>query len=169
MLRGGMLLSRIGGVLARAGLVRFLLRRLSGGAPGLPRRISRLFGSQAAALLANIVGEVQKLPVEVLPSVQEHWSHAKAFRGMWQHLAALPGCSVEVMHGTDDFRDIPLVVLSAGRRDARWVAADAALARASRNGHHLVSPGSGHWVHLDDPSLVIDAIRDVVTQVRTGR
>jgi len=35
-LRGGILFSRVGEGLARTGLVRFLLSRLSGGAPGLP-------------------------------------------------------------------------------------------------------------------------------------
>ncbi|RPI55187.1 MAG: alpha/beta hydrolase [Acidobacteria bacterium] len=169
VLRGGIFLSRVGEQLARVGLVRFLLSRLTGGAPGLPRRVSRMFGPRASALLVNIVGEVQKLPEEVLPAVQEHWSNPKAFRGMWQHLAALPSASAEMMRGIDAFGDMPLIVLSAGRRHPRWLAADASLARSSTNGRHLVSPGSGHWVHLDDPALVVQVIRDVVMQVRSAR
>jgi pimeloyl-ACP methyl ester carboxylesterase len=165
-LRGGLFLSRMGAFLARIGLVRFLLSRLSGGATALPRRASRMLGARAAALLLNMVGEVQKLPDEVLPAVQEHWSHPKAFRGMWQHLAALPSCSAEVSRGVDTFRDMPLIVLSAGRRDPRWVAADATLSRASTHGRHIVSAHSGHWVHLDDPDLVTGAIHDVVTAAR---
>lgn len=168
-LRGGIFLSRFGAVLARAGLVRFLLSRLSGGATTLPRRASRMLGTRVATLLMNMVGEVQKLPTDVLPAVQEHWSSPKAFRGMWQHLAALPACCAEVHRGVDTFGDMPLVVLSAGRRDPRWVAADAALARTSTNGRHVVSAHSGHWVHLDDPDLVVTAILDVVTQVRRAR
>jgi pimeloyl-ACP methyl ester carboxylesterase len=57
---------------------------------------------------------------------------------------------------------MPLVVLSAGERTARWLAADAALARASSKGRHIVAPHGGHWVHLDHPELVIQAIRDVL-------
>lgn len=169
MLRGGIFLSRVGGVLARAGVVRFLLTRLSGGAPGLPKRASRLFGAKAEALLYNMVGEVQKLPEDVLPAVQEHWSNVKAFRGMWQHLSALPDCSADMMRGVDAFGDLPVTVLSAGRRHPRWIAADASLAGASTKGRHIVSPASGHWVHLDDPELVVSAIRDVVMQARTHR
>jgi pimeloyl-ACP methyl ester carboxylesterase len=165
-LRGGIFLSRVGAFLARIGLVRFLLSRLSGGATALPRRASRMLGERAATLLVNMVGEVQKLPTDVLPAVQEHWSNPKAFRGMWQHLAALPACSAEVGRGVDTFGEMPLVVLSAGRRDPRWIAADATLARASKHGRHVVSAHSGHWVHLDDPDLVVTAIRDVVAQVR---
>jgi pimeloyl-ACP methyl ester carboxylesterase len=170
-LRGAIFLSRVGAVLARLGVVRFSLTLLSGGAPGAPRQFSRIFGRRAAALLEHLVGEVQKLPPEVLPSVQAHWSNPKAFRAMWQHLAAMPTCSADLTRDTDAFGDIPVVVLSAGSRAPQWLAADAALAEASSNGRHVVSPRSGHWIHLDDPELVIQAVRDVITsrRIRTVR
>jgi pimeloyl-ACP methyl ester carboxylesterase len=167
MLRGGVLLSRVGALLARGGIVRLSLALLSGGAPGAPRRFSRIFGRRAAALLEHMVGEVQKLPQEVLPSVQAHWSNQKAFRGMWQHLAALPACSADLMRGADAFGDMPVTVISAGERQARWLAADAALAGMSSNGRHVIAPHGGHWVHLDHPELVIAAIRDVVDAIST--
>ena len=166
MLRGGIFLSRVGALLARVGLVRFLLSRLSGGAPAWPRRMSRMLGPRAAALLEHMVGEVQKLPSAVVPAVQEHWSNPKSFRGMWQHLQALPACSAEVLAGRDAFGEIPVVVLSAERRDPRWVEADGALAQMSENGRHIVAPRSGHWVHLDDPGLVVDVVRDLVMRDR---
>jgi pimeloyl-ACP methyl ester carboxylesterase len=169
MLRGGIFLSRVGSLLARLGVVRLSLALLSGGKPGAPRRLSRLFGKNAAALLEHMVGEVQKLPQEVLPAVQAHWSSPKAFRGMWQHLAAMPSCSSDVVRGTDAFGNVPVVVLSAGARHARWLAADQALARASSNGRHIISSHSGHWVHLDDPELVIHAILDVIDLARRTR
>ena len=112
--------------------------------------------------MEHMVGEVQKLPPEVLPYVQAHWSNPKAFRGMWQHLAAMPSCSADLARGTDAFGDIPVVVLSAGARHPQWMAEDAALASASSRGRHIVSPRSGHWIHLDDPELVITAIHDVI-------
>jgi len=121
-----------------------------------------MFGRQAAALLEHMVGEVQKLPQDVLPSVQAHWSNPKPFRGMWQHLAAMPSCSATLMRGKDDFGNRPVVVLSAAERRSRWLDADAALARASSNGRHIVAPHGGHWIHLDHPKLVIQAIRDVL-------
>jgi pimeloyl-ACP methyl ester carboxylesterase len=166
MLRGGIFLSRLGALLARLGVVRLLLVLLSGGSTAAPRQVSRMFGRKVAALLDHMVGEVQKLPPEVLPFVQAHWSHPKAFRGMWQHLAAMPSCSADLARGTDAFGDIPVVVLSAGARDPRWAAEDAALARASSNGRHIVSPHSGHWIHLDDPDLVVNVIRDVIAEKR---
>ena len=162
MIRGGIFLSRVGALLARLGVVRLSLAMLSGGAPGAPRQFSRMFGRQAAALMEHMVGEVQKLPPEVLPYVQAHWSNPKAFRGMWQHLAAMPSCSADLARGTDAFGDMPVVVLSAGARHPQWVAEDAALARTSSRGRHIISARSGHWIHLDDPELVITAIHDVI-------
>jgi pimeloyl-ACP methyl ester carboxylesterase len=162
MLRGGIFLSQVGAVLAHLGVVRLCLALLSRGAPGAPRQLSRVFGRRAAELLVHMVDEVQKLPVEVLPAVQAHWSNPKAFRGMWQHLRALPACSADLVTQRERFGDVPVFVLSGGARAARWLAADARLARASSNGRHIVSSRSGHWVHLDDPELVIQAIHDVV-------
>ena len=168
-LRGALFLSSLGALLARLGAVRLSLALLSGGAPGAPRRFSRVFGPDASALLENMVGEVQKLPADVLPAVQAHWSMPRAFHGMRRHLAALPSACAHVASGADSLGDTPLIVLSAGRRNPRWVEADAVLARASTRGRHIVSPHSGHWVHLDDPGLVVDAIREIVEQARGKR
>jgi hypothetical protein len=41
-----------------------------------------------------------------------------------------------------------------------------ALAALSTLGQHVVARGTGHWVHLDDATLVVEAIRHVVNQVR---
>jgi pimeloyl-ACP methyl ester carboxylesterase len=166
MIRGGVFLSEVGGALAHVGVVRFCLTLLSRGAPGVPRRVSRVFGPTAAALLEHLAGEVRKLPAEVLPAVQAHWSHPRAFRGMAQHLAALPQCSEEMSRETDMFGNLPVVVLSAARRRPQWLAADAALARGSTQGRHIVSTRAGHWIQLDDPWLVVDAVREVVTLAR---
>jgi pimeloyl-ACP methyl ester carboxylesterase len=110
---------------------------------------------------------VQKLPSDVLPFVQAHWSNPKAFRAMWQHLAAMPSCAADLARGSDAFGDMPIVVLSAGARGPRWLAADAALARASSNGRHIVSHMSGHWIHLDDPDLVVRAVHEVIALARS--
>ena len=166
MLRGGVLLSGVGAVLARLGIVRLSLALLSGGAPSVPRTFSRAFGATAAALLARLIGEVQKLPSAVLPAVQAHWSHPKAFRGMSQHLATIPGCSAAFALDTERFEDIPVVVISAGARTSRWLAADVALAKRSSRGRHVISHRSGHWVHLDDPELVYELIRDVIADYK---
>jgi hypothetical protein len=87
---------------------------------------------------------------------------------MAQHLASLPLCSRQIANEPDSFGDLPLAVLSAATRNPRWLAADEALARTSSRGRHIVSARAGHWLHLDDPSLVAGAIRAIVDQARAG-
>jgi pimeloyl-ACP methyl ester carboxylesterase len=78
--------------------------------------------------------------------------------------------------------DIPLVVLTRGlstdpypslsdeeaqQGEAVWDELQAELVALSSNGKQVIAEESGHHIHLDQPELVIDAIRDVVEA--TGR
>src|SRR4030095_11788518 len=85
---GGIQLSRIGGILARLGVVRTCLELLTGGAPGVPRNFVRIFGPTAARTLERLVGEVRKLPADVHPIVQALWCDPKCFHAMADHLLA---------------------------------------------------------------------------------
>ena len=70
------------------------------------------------------------------------------------------------------YGDVPLVVMTRGMSDedgpdGRAFQAErrqehAALAALSRNGRHLVASRSGHHVQLDEPVLVVGAIRQVI-------
>jgi pimeloyl-ACP methyl ester carboxylesterase len=159
LLRGGIHLSRIGGVLARFGIVRACLALLTGGAPGVSRSFARIFGPTAARTLERLVGEVRKLPPEVHPTVQALWSEPKCFYGMANHLAALQEGAAMVARITS-LPDIPLIVISASDHSPDTIARHRALARLSSQGRHLIA-GIGHWVQFDDPELVVTAIRDV--------
>jgi pimeloyl-ACP methyl ester carboxylesterase len=83
--------------------------------------------------------------------------------------------------------DMPLIVLAPGDDPAKspappGIAAEEwqrlraekrrqreAQARLSRKGKFILAEQSGHSIHLDQPELVIDAIRQVVTAVRQRR
>ncbi len=70
------------------------------------------------------------------------------------------------------YGDLPLVVISRGRSDEDLPdlraqeeerrQEHAALAALSRRGHHVIATRSGHHVQLEEPDLVIAAIREVV-------
>src|SRR5919197_2640240 len=113
LLWGGIHLSRMGGLLARLGIVRACLALLTGGAPGVPRNFVRIFGPTAARTLERLVGEVRKLPPEVHPLVQRHWCEPKCFRAMADHLAALEETAA-VINRITSLPDVPLVVISSG-------------------------------------------------------
>ncbi len=70
-------------------------------------------------------------------------------------------------------QQLPLVVLSRGRRvwdltplgNARervWMEMQAELAHLTQNSHHIIAGRSGHMVHLDQPRLVVGAVRWVI-------
>jgi len=61
---------------------------------------------------------------------------------------------------------LPLVVITHGKQlDAAWLALQNDLARLSSNSTHLIAASSGHSVMLDQPDLVIAAIKQVVMGV----
>ena len=82
--------------------------------------------------------------------------------------------------------DIPLVVLSHGRPiaaqafpgvtpeqatriEAVWLELQRELASQSSEGRIVIAQKSGHYVHYEEPELVIQAIRDVVTAARSKK
>jgi pimeloyl-ACP methyl ester carboxylesterase len=88
----------------------------------------------------------------------------------------LAGLRAERIKTEHPYGDIPLIVLTRGltdegRPDTTAGAEEhrkehAALAKLSRNGRQIIATHSGHHVQLDEPELVIKAIREVVAASR---
>jgi pimeloyl-ACP methyl ester carboxylesterase len=165
MLVGGALLSRWGGLLARFGVVRFTLARLVRGRSRLPRAIGRATSSgKGLATMERLVGEVQKMPRELWPAIVSHWSHPKSFASMGDHLAKMPESVASVIDAAP--LDVPVTMLTGVRSLTKWPADGPA--RISTNTTHIVAENSGHWVQLDEPDLVIEAVREMISRVREG-
>jgi len=65
--------------------------------------------------------------------------------------------------------DRPLLVLASEQnmtQTANWADAQRLLAGLSTHSRLIVPAGSGHYIHWDHPAVVIDAVRQVVGQVR---
>jgi pimeloyl-ACP methyl ester carboxylesterase len=153
-------LSRLGALLARVGFVRVILGLLTGGAPGAARGVARLFGSKVEGVLSRLVGEVQKLPPNSWPIVQACWSQPKCFTAIADHLAGLPSSAREVADRS--LGDIPLIVISAAQGWAAQRDVHERLASLSSRGRVVVAKQSGHWAQLDEPEIVVEAIRELV-------
>jgi pimeloyl-ACP methyl ester carboxylesterase len=75
-----------------------------------------------------------------------------------------------------DLGELPLVVVTAEVIEDEWLATvprleariQARLAGLSSNAIHVVAAGSGHFIHEDDPDVVVAAIRAVVAAARSG-
>jgi len=166
-LSGGVVLSRVGALFARVGAVRLCLTLLAAGSTRVPRRASQLFGSDAARVLRRLVGEVQKLPREAWPAVQAHWSQPKCFVSMARHLAGLTRSAAQVAE-FDPLGDLPLVVITAASQPEAGRVEHARLAGLSSRGHQVTAASSGHWIHLDEPDLIVQSIRNVIDQSNAG-
>jgi pimeloyl-ACP methyl ester carboxylesterase len=101
----------------------------------------------------------------VHPAVQALWSDPKCFRAMAQHLEAL-GAMGAAAGRIASLGDLPLTVISARDQPPEMHAKHRALAYLSSRGRHLVAAKSGHWIHLDEPELVVDAVRAAVEHAR---
>jgi pimeloyl-ACP methyl ester carboxylesterase len=164
-LRRGIRLSRRGALLARSGLVRLSLAMLLGGARRVPKLVARWSSGQAESVLSRLVTEVRKMPAETWPVVQAHWCQAKCFLGMAAYLESLPASSAEASEASGPPANIPLTILSAANSTPEQIAEREALALRSTHGKHVITE-YGHWIHLDDPELVIQAIREMVFSAR---
>jgi pimeloyl-ACP methyl ester carboxylesterase len=120
----------------------------------------------------------QRAVFEKLNGAPENYDNVKTF---------------EEVRASPPVRPMPVVVLTAGRpqltpeavasgqlppqvtqafADALWAAqmqAQDHLAALFSSGRHIMVANSTHYIHVDQPQVVIDAIRDVVDAVRAGK
>jgi pimeloyl-ACP methyl ester carboxylesterase len=158
MLRRAIVLSRRGALLGRIGVVRGCLALASSGRGVVPKLAGHLASGRAGSnFMSRMAGEIRKLPPGAWPVVASHWSNPKSFDAMAEHLRSLPESARELCSAAP--LDMPATVITAAH-----VTYDPAplLPHARR----IVAEGSGHWVQLDQPELVVEAIREWVQSIR---
>ncbi len=164
-IRLGAKFSRRGAMLARFGVVRLALTALLGGRRIVPKIISRASAGKGRGTVERLVGEVQKLPREVWPAIASHWSDPKCFRAMAGYLECLPTSAVEALRMPAPSR-IPVTILSAANATRAELDERDRWARESRDGRHIRLKHSGHWVQLEEPDMVVEAVRQLVNSAR---
>jgi pimeloyl-ACP methyl ester carboxylesterase len=157
-----------GQIAARSGLARVVaaLVRIGALAPAraLVRAISR-GGLQRAD--EGILAPIWKLPPETRRILGGMWAQPKFFEALGSQIETICDSASEVMRlPTSDLADLPLVLITSADAGTRRLDADAAMARMSRRGQHVLAPRSGHWVPLDAPDVVVDALVALVTRLR---
>ncbi len=161
MLHLGVKLARRGAVLARIGVVRASLALLMAGSRLVPQAIARLSSGRGESVISRLVGEVRKMPPETWPMVRAHWCLPKSFLGLAAYLESLPACAQEAA-GVQVPETIPVTVLSSANSTPQQLEEHRTLAHRSSRGQHTVAQKSGHWIQLDEPELVVQAIRGMV-------
>ncbi|HZD77874.1 MAG TPA: alpha/beta hydrolase [Acidobacteriaceae bacterium] len=157
-LQVGASLSRRGAVLAEFGIVRAALALLLHGGQRWSHRIGRHAAGAGAATLERLTGEVSKLPQELWPVIAAQWSRSQSFQTMAKALEALPMCAADVGRPALP-ADLPVAILSAASATQEELRERDGWLMGLVETRHLVLPETGHWLHLERPEDVAEAIR----------
>jgi pimeloyl-ACP methyl ester carboxylesterase len=109
-------------------------------------------------VLDRIKDEVGKMPREVWPIVAAHWSRPGNYAGMCKHVEAVPD-TVREMHNAEPIQKIPVLVLTPGKSTPL---SEEQIGRIGSSVQQVIASKSAHWIHLDQPELVIDSIWNMV-------
>jgi pimeloyl-ACP methyl ester carboxylesterase len=144
--------------IARFGLARLAVTSLLCRSGKISGHLAGAGGVSGRHVLRRITEEVGKLPKEVWPIVAAHWSRPNYYAGMMDHVEAVPD-TVREMRDAEPIRDIPVLLLTPGKSTPL---SDKDVLRIGDNVQQVIAPTSAHWIHLDQPDLVIDSIREMV-------
>jgi pimeloyl-ACP methyl ester carboxylesterase len=103
------------------------------------------------------------MPREVWPIVAAHWSRPDNFAGMRSHVESVPE-TVREMQNAKPIQNIPILVLTPGKSTPL---SSECLCRIGNNVQQVIASASAHWVHLDQPDLVVDSIRKMIVAATT--
>jgi pimeloyl-ACP methyl ester carboxylesterase len=147
--------------IARFGLARLAVTSLLCRSGKISGHLAGAGGVSGRHVLRRITEEVGKMPREVWPVVAAHWSRPGYYAGMMNHVDAVPD-TVREMRDADPIRGIPVLLLTPGKSTP---VSDEDVLRIGDNVQQVIAPTSAHWIHLDQPDLVIDSIREMVAAV----
>jgi pimeloyl-ACP methyl ester carboxylesterase len=157
----GRRLARRGATLARWGMVRALVSTALQVQRLAPRALGRTVHKGGQSVVSRLVARMGSMPKEVWPMAMAHWSDQKSYQGIASHLEGLPACAAE-MAAALPVRGIPVtVILPAGEAEKRAAEIEA-LAPGAKV---LEARGTGHWIHLDEPELVVEHVRAALETV----
>jgi pimeloyl-ACP methyl ester carboxylesterase len=164
-LRRGVWFSRAGAALGSIGVNRFCLWLLQRGNSAVPSRVLSLFGARASEIGHRILGELAKLPPETVRLIRERWSHAEFFLTMARYIRTLPTAATEASQSQIPAH-IPVTVISGAHQPPVRMAEHQAIAANSLHGRHLVAANSAHWIHLDQPELIVEAFCEMAEKLK---
>jgi pimeloyl-ACP methyl ester carboxylesterase len=142
----------------RCGLARLLVTWLFGRSSNLSDHIAGAAGAHPRHVLCRIKTEVRKMPRTVWPAVAAHWSRPSFYLGLRSHIASIPA-TVREMHMAEPIRNIPVTVLTPG---SAAPLTQNQLDHIGDSVRQTIAFNSEHWIHLDEPDLVITAIREMI-------
>lgn len=165
-LRGGAFLCRRAVWICRLGIARAVARLAARGQRNSARStVTLLTYGMLRGHEDRLLAPLWRLPREMRGALQMFWTQPKFYEALASQMEYLPASCAEV-EAAGGFGDLPLIVLTAGNPTPERVAQQEAVARLSTRGEHRVSSNPSHWIQLEEPELVIGAIRDVLAMAQ---
>jgi pimeloyl-ACP methyl ester carboxylesterase len=164
----GVRLCGYGASAARHGLAAIVSALARAGATGVARLLASAVSRGGLRREdEGILAPIWKLPPEARATLGHMWTQPKFFEALGSQIATICESAEEILRATPDGPgDVPLTVISSAHAHEPRLRADSTLARQSSRGRHVLASDSGHWVPLDAPQAVIDAIVAMVSAVR---
>ena len=163
LLNRGVQLTQWGVPIAYSGLARLATMSFFCRSGRFTKLFTRATGGHS--VLERVTSELHKMPPAVWRIVAAHWSNPAFFRGMTAHIQGVPGTVMEMLDATP-IVGMPVVLLTPGHSKA---ISTADLRKIGPSAEQMIAEKSGHWVHLDEPELVIEQICKLITVIRSGQ
>lgn len=161
-LQSGIRLSRRGAWAARCGLAQFVAWLIGIGALEAAARCAvAVSGGKLNRVEAFNFTPATLLPADAKPIMRWMWTRPCFYDALASQMEALPE-AVRLVAQAPPLADIPLTILSATDAPPAQVAEHQLAARQSRWGEHRLARHSGHWIPIEEPELVIDAVRNLL-------
>ena len=165
----GARLSRRGVWLARFGLARLVVSLGSAGAESPARRLASFLSEGVPRPVQDrLLSPMQRLPQEARDVLKWFWTRPAYFQALASQIEWVSQSAQQVQFSPLP-PELPLTVISAPNSDPQWMPGQEQIAALSGRGRHLVARDSGHWIPLDRPDLVVETLREMVEEARTGK
>ena len=162
----GIMLCRSGATAARFGAARLVSGLVTLGLFGVARGLATVVSRGGLSREdEGVLAPYWKLPLETRKPLRQFWTQEKFFAALGSQIASISTSAAETLAAAaGGYGDLPLVTISSTDPGDYRLRQQDALARLSHRGRHVVASHSGHWIPLDQPQVVIDAIREVLAE-----
>ena len=163
----GIRLCRSGATAARFGAARVVSGLVTLGLFGVARGLAKVVSRGGLSREdEGILAPLWKLPPETRKPLRQFWTQEKFFAALGSQIASISVSAAETLAASGNgYGDLPLITISSTDPGDYRLRQQDALAGLSRRGRHLIASNSSHWIPLDQPQAVIDAIRDVLADI----
>lgn len=162
----GVRLCRHGATAARLGLARVVAALVSFGAYGVARGLVKVLSHGGLSRDdEGILAPVWKLPPEARKPLKQFWTQERFFTALGSQIESICTSAQEALDAmAGGYGDLPMVTISSTNASPYRLRQQERLAALSTRGRHLVAANSGHWIPLDEPRIVVDAVYSLLEE-----